>query len=325
MSAPTTRARAFYRMMCLIRAFDEMSGRMWHEGKVRGSVHQYIGQEAIATGVCANLLRSDYVSSYHRGHGHCLAKGTDPTAMVKELFGRAGGTSGGKGGSMHIADFSVGMLGANGVVGDGVTIAIGAAQVVKMRREPHVVVAFFGDGALNRGPFLEALNWASVFALPLFFVCEDNTYSATTRTGTVTAGAGALARAAAFAIPAESVDGNDVFAVDAAAGRLIEAVRSGGGPRFLHARTYRWRGHLAHDKAAYRSAEEVARGTADDPISRCAEWLAQRSVPAGELDEDRRATEALVERAVAEADAAPYPATEALFADVQDVGAPVWQ
>ena len=145
-------------------------------------MHPYIGEEAIAVGVCANLRREDYVGSYHRGHGHSIAKGADPARMMKELFGRAGGTCGGKGGSMHVADISIGMLGANGVIGDGVTIAVGAAQAARLLGKDRVVVAFFGDGAINRGPMFECFNWAKVFDLPVLFVCEDNRFAATTRT-----------------------------------------------------------------------------------------------------------------------------------------------
>ena len=319
------RAYGMFLTMLLIRAFDEAAGQARRDGKLRGSVHEYIGEEAIATGVCTNLLKTDYISSYHRGHGHCLAKGADPIAMMKELYGRAGGVCGGKGGSMHVADFSFGILGANGVVADGVTMAVGAAQAVKLRGEHRVVVAFFGDGALNRGPMLEALNWARVFDLPVVFVCEDNAYSDKTRTASVTGGPGALARAAAFGIPAETIDGNDVLAVDAVASRLIGDVRAGGGPVFLHAKTYRWRGHLAWDRGLYRDPAEVARGTADDPIARIAAWLNSHGVSAASMEAERHAASARIVAAVAEAEAAPWPDAKTLFEDVQDIGAPTWQ
>ena len=320
---PTTeQVRALYRTMCLIRAFDEHAGDARRAGKLRGSVHEYIGQEAIATGVCANLQRTDYISSYHRGHGHCLAKGADPDAMMKELYGRAGGVCGGKGGSMHVADFSLGILGANGVVADGVTIAVGAAQAVKLRREDRMVVAFFGDGAMNRGPMLEALNWARVFDLPVLFVCEDNLYSDRTRTHSVTGGPGVLARAAAFGIPGETIDGNDVLAVHEAARRLAAEVRAGRGPFFLHATTYRWRGHLALDQALYRDPAELTHWQRLDPLVRTSAWLTSRSVPAALLEQDRGAAAARVAHAVAAAESAPWPAAHTLTEDVQDVGAP---
>src|SRR5438309_10517244 len=174
-----------YRAMHLIRAFDEAAGQASQDGRIRGPVHRYVGQEATAVGVCANLRATDYIASDHRGHGHAIAKGVDLVRLMKELFGREGGLCGGKGGSMHIADFSVGMLGANGVVADGVTIAMGAAHAVKLLRQDRIVVAFFGDGAVNRGPLLEALNWAVVYKLPVLFVCEDDEYTAAARTAGV--------------------------------------------------------------------------------------------------------------------------------------------
>jgi TPP-dependent pyruvate/acetoin dehydrogenase alpha subunit len=320
---PTTeRVRELYRTMRLIRAFDEHAGDARRAGKLRGSVHEYIGQEAIATGVCASLRHTDYISSYHRGHGHCLAKGADPDAMMKELYGKAGGVCSGKGGSMHVADFSLGILGANGVVADGVTIAVGAAQAVKLKKEDRVVVAFFGDGAMNRGPMLEALNWAGVFKLPILFVCEDNLYSDRTRTGSVTAGPGVLARATAFGIPAETVDGNDLLAVYETAARLVTEVRADAGPRFLHATTYRWRGHLALDKGLYRDSGELEQWKARDPLVRTAAWLASRGVPAAALEEDRNSGVARIDSAVAAAESAPWPERRLLFTDVQDIGAP---
>jgi TPP-dependent pyruvate/acetoin dehydrogenase alpha subunit len=319
------RMHGMFLTMLLIRAFDEYAGQARRDGKLRGSVHEYIGEEAIATGVCANLLPTDYISSYHRGHGHCIAKGADPVAMMKELYGKAGGVCGGKGGSMHVADFSLGILGANGVVADGVTIAVGAAQAVKLRGENRVVVAFFGDGALNRGPLLEALNWARVFDLPVVFVCEDNTWSDKTRTSSVTGGSGILARAAAFGIPGETIDGNDLLAVDAAARRFINDARAGRGPLFLHAKTYRWRGHLALDKGLYRDPAEVASHTADDPIARTAALVISQGVVAAALEADRREVTARINAAVAEAEAAPWPDMKTLFEDVQDAGAPTWR
>ncbi len=318
----TDRVREMYRTMLLIRAFDEHAGDARRDGRLRGSVHEYIGEEAIATGVCANLTRADYISSYHRGHGHCLAKGADPEAMMMELYGRAGGVCGGKGGSMHVADFSLGILGANGVVADGVTIAVGAAQAVKLKAEDRMVVAFFGDGAMNRGPMLESLNWARIYDLPILFVCEDNLYSDRTRTQSMTGGPGAVARAEAFGIRAETVDGNDVVAVDEAAARLIAKVRAGSGPLFLHATTYRWRGHLALDKALYRDPVELERWQANDPIQRAAEWLVSRGVPEAALRQEQQAAASRIASVVAAAEAAPWPDDKTFYEDVQDVGAP---
>ncbi|MBC7782188.1 MAG: thiamine pyrophosphate-dependent dehydrogenase E1 component subunit alpha [Proteobacteria bacterium] len=310
--------------MLLMRAFDEHAGDARRANLLRGSVHEYIGQEAIAAGVCAALHDRDYLSSYHRGHGHCIAKGADPTAMMLELYGKAGGVCGGKGGSMHVADFSLGILGANGVVADGVTIAVGAAQAVRLLGEDRIVVAFFGDGALNRGPMLEALNWARVYDLPVLFVCEDNGYSDRTRTVSVTGGPGIVARSEAFGIRTQSVDGNDLIAVAHAAAKLVAEVRAGRGPLFLHATTYRWRGHLALDKGLYRDPAELEGHQANDPIERVVAWLGAHGVTTRTIDADRREAVAQIEAAVAAAQAAPLPDAQALFTDVQDLGAPAW-
>ena len=331
------RLLALYRTMARIRAFEnaaELASRggvavfgsaTSAQAQVRGPLHLSTGQEAVATGVCAHLERSDYLTSTHRGHGHTLAKGGDMRAMMCELFGRATGTNGGKGGSMHIADFSVGMLGANGVVAAGIPIAVGAAHAVRIRAGREIVACFFGDGAVNRGPFLEGLNWARIFDLPVLFVCEDNRYSATTPTGAMTGGEGAAARAKSIGIPAETVDGNDVLAVEAAAGRLVGHVRSGQGPQFLHALTYRVKGHVSVDAAAYRDAGEVARALEQDPLAIAAGKL--RALGVGSSDIESAAAEARAEVAVAveAANAAPWPEARAAYTDVQDCGAGTWR
>ncbi len=309
-----------YRTMSLIRAFEEAAGRGFHEGRIRGPVHQYVGQEAIAVGVCANLSARDYIASYHRGHGHAIAKGADIGKMMRELLGRAGGTCGGKGGSMHIADFSVGMLGANGVVADGVTIAVGAAQAVKLLREDRVVVAFFGDGAVNRGPLLEAFNWAVIYKLPVLFVCEDNQYAATVRTAEFTAGDGIVARAESFSIPARSIDGNDVALVFETTRRLLARVRKGE-PALIHALAYRWYGHFAHDSGAYRDPVAHRKALELDPLARCRALLLGNGVADKALDEARADAENRVARALAEAEAAPLPEAEEAFRDIQDLDA----
>ncbi len=309
-----------YRTMSLIRAFEEAAGRAFHDGRIRGPVHQYVGQEAIAVGVCANLRPSDYIASYHRGHGHAIAKGADIASMMRELLGRSGGTCGGKGGSMHIADFSVGMLGANGVVADGVTIAVGAAQAVKLLREDRVVVAFFGDGAVNRGPLLEAFNWAVIYRLPVLFVCEDNQYAATGRTSEFTAGAGIVARAKSFGIASESIDGNDVSQVYASTSRALDSVRKGE-PALIHAIAYRWHGHFAHDSGAYRDREAHRRALAQDPLERCRAVLLGQGVSPGQLEQIEKDMEGEVARALKEAEAAPLPASAEAFTEIQDLGA----
>lgn len=316
------RLRDHHRMMLRIRAFEEEALRGLSEKVVLGAIHPSIGQEAVASGVCANLDRADILLSTHRGHGHTLAKGADPLAMMRELFGREGGNCGGKGGSMHIADFSVGMLGANGVVGANIVIAAGAAHAVKLNREKRIVCCIFGDGAINRGPFLEGLNWAKVFELPVLFVCEDNGFAATTRTQTMTAGTGPAARAESLGIPAVAVDGNDVQAVDSAMAELVAAVRSGGGPRFLWARTYRLTGHTGADPAAYRPSEEVEARWKDDPIARVAGLLHAAGIPEAEIAADGEAASAEMHSVHTAAVATPYPPAEQAYAEVQDAGDP---
>ena len=316
------RLKRHYAGMALIRAFEDAAEQAAREGKVTGAVHSSVGQEAIAVGVCANLRQSDQITTTHRGHGHSIAKGTDPKKMMLELFGRAGGTSGGKGGSMHIADFSVGMLGANGVVAAGIPIAVGAAHGAKLMGSDRVVACFFGDGAINRGPFLEGLNWAKIFNLPVLFVCEDNAFASTTRTLAVTAGAGPSARARAIGLHAEDIDGNDIGKVDAVVADLVGRVRGGQGPMFLNCRTYRLRGHTATDAGAYRDAKEVEARWQHDPIKLAGEQLRSLGVAEAELAGFRQAAEASIALAVAEATAAPYPSLASALTDVQDVGAP---
>ena len=291
---------------------------------VRGPLHLSTGQEAVAAGVCANLERADLLTSTHRGHGHTLAKGADSTRMMCELFGRATGYNKGKGGSMHIADFSVGMLGANGVVAAGMPIATGAAHALKIRKMPNLVACFFGDGAANRGPFLESLNWAQVYRLPVLFVCEDNRISATTPTGPMTAGEGVSARAAAFGIASVKVDGNDAEAVDAAAARLVAEVRGGGGPRFLHALTYRFKGHVSVDPGTYRDPQEVEAALAFDPLKVARAKLTVRGVAIDALDRIDAEAGVEIEAALASAAAAPWPPAGAAYEDIADTGAGVW-
>lgn len=327
-----------YRTMARIRAFENAAEiasqggvQAWglatsaKPALVRGPLHLSTGQEAVAVGVCAALTREDLLTSTHRGHGHTLAKGADVNRMMAELFGRATGTNKGKGGSMHIADFGVGMLGANGVVAAGMPIAVGAAHALKLRRRNDIVACFFGDGAVNRGPFLEGLNWAAVYKLPVLFVCEDNRISATTPTGPMTAGAGASARAQSMGIAALTVDGNDVLAVHEAAGRLAAEVRAGGGPRLLHAVTYRFKGHVSVDPGSYRDPAEVARALEFDPLVLARKRLVASGTRAAEVDAIDAEAHAEIEAALAVADAAPWPQASDAFEDVVTTGAGTWR
>ncbi len=332
------RITQLYRTMVRIRAFENAAEQASQGGvsaygktadggaKVRGPLHLSTGQEAVPAGVCQHLRSEDYLTSTHRGHGHTLAKGADLSRMMAELFGKATGFNGGKGGSMHIADFSVGMLGANGVVAAGLPIAVGAAHAQKLQGRSGITACFFGDGAINRGPFLESLNWARIYQLPVLFVCEDNRWSATTSSAPMMAGAGAAARAASLDIASEQVDGNDVLAVNEAAGRLVAEVRAGRGPRLLHAITYRVKGHVSVDPAAYRDPQELAAALLTDPIQRARQaYLALPGSAAADLDTIDIQAQAEVDAAVAAADAAPWPDAAAAFTDVQTTGAGVWR
>ena len=244
--------------------------------------------------------------------------------MMCELFGKVTGFNGGKGGSMHIADFSVGMLGANGVVAAGLPIATGAAHAQKALGQGGITVCFFGDGAINRGPFLEALNWAKVYGLPVLFVCEDNRWSATTASAPMIAGDGASARAESLGIPATRVDGNDVEAVHAAAAELVANVRAGHGPRLLHTITYRVKGHVSVDPAPYRDPAELAAALLTDPIARARQRHQERHGDLGQLDAIEQAAHDEVQAALAAADAAPWPEANAAYTDIQTTGAGQW-
>jgi len=309
-------------VMHRIRAFEQEAIAAQKEGLVLGAIHPSIGQEAVAAGICGNLETTDLLLSTHRGHGHTLAKGAEPLAMMRELFGREGGTCGGKGGSMHIADFGVGMLGANGVVGANIPIATGAAHALKLQGSRQIVVCIFGDGAVNRGPFLEGLNWARVFDLPVLFVCEDNGFSATTRTREMTGGDGAGARAASLGLDTVEVDGNDVIAVDAAARATIDAIRGGAGPMLMTCRTYRITGHTAVDPASYRPAQEVEDARATCPIARLEAVLRL----AGEEDARLHQVQQTAARDLAAiartARETGWPDPAGAYTDVQDIGDP---
>ncbi|MGX9963087.1 thiamine pyrophosphate-dependent dehydrogenase E1 component subunit alpha [Roseomonas sp. F4] len=315
------RLLALYTTMCRIRAFEETALAAHRAGEIPGPLHVSIGQEGVAAGICGNLRRDDRITSNHRGHGHALAKGAGVAGMMEELFGRAGGHCRGKGGSMHIADFSVGMLGANGVVAGGIPIAVGAAQGLKLLGQDAIVACFFGDGAINRGPFLEGLNWAALYRLPVLFVCEDNGVAAFTATASVTAGPGVAARAEALGVPTVSVDGNDAAAVDEVAARMVAEVRTGTGPRLLHATTYRITGHTSTDPAAWRDPAAVEAARAAEPIA----WLRARLVGEGVAGSalDVIQGNALEEMSAARVAAltAPWPDPAVAWADVQDAGA----
>lgn len=309
-------------LMHRIRAFEETAIEALGEGLVLGAIHPSIGQEAVAAGLVTELRDDDILLSTHRGHGHTLAKGASSVAMMRELIGREGGCCDGKGGSMHIADFDIGMLGANGVVGANIVIAAGAAHAIKLRGEDRIVCCIFGDGAINRGPFLEGLNWARVFDLPIVFVCEDNGFAATTRTGAMSAGPGPAERAHALGLRALQADGNDALALSALSAEIIDAVRGGAGPAFMHLSTYRLAGHTASDPAAYRDAAEVDLARRRDPITLLSGTLGMAGVDAGRMEALEEAARREMSEALAQARETPFPPLAGALTDVQDVGDP---
>jgi acetoin:2,6-dichlorophenolindophenol oxidoreductase subunit alpha len=304
--------RRLYRTMRLIRAFEEKVDALRTSGRLQGSVHLYVGQEAVATGVCARLNADDYVASTHRGHGHAIAKGVDVGRMMAELFGRATGTNKGKGGSMHIADTSVGMLGATGIVGAGTPIALGAALSAKTRKTRQVSAAFFGDGAMGQGPIYECLNMATIWKLPMLFVCENNGYAESTSAEYALSTRDLAKRAAAFEMPATIVDGQDVFAVYAAAGEAVERARRGGGPTFLECKTYRYYGHfLGDDPLRYRTKDEETYYRGRDCIARF-----EATASGVDFEDVRAEVDQIIERAVEFAESSPPPALSELTTEV---------
>jgi TPP-dependent pyruvate/acetoin dehydrogenase alpha subunit len=310
-----------FRLMTEIRLFECLAEEAAAKGHIRGMIHSAVGQEAVAVGVCHNLRPDDLITSTHRNHHHALAKGVPAAAAMAELLGRATGSCGGKGGSMHIADMSVGMAGANGVVGASAVIAVGIAQALRLKRSDSIAVAFIGDGAVNRGQCLEAMNYAAVYRLPLLIVCEDNGWAATTRASTVTAGPGATYRARALGLSAGEADGNDVESVAALACEAVARLRAGEGPSFLLFRTYRVRGHTCADPAKYRDAAEHEAFLAQDPIPRCRQTLLARGMAKAKIAAIEVEARREVEEALEAALAAPLPAPSAGFTDIQTEGA----
>lgn len=306
-----------YRTMRTIRAFEDRVHEEFATGEISGFVHLYAGEEASATGVCMHLDDRDTIASTHRGHGHCIAKGVDPTAMMAEIYGRRDGICHGKGGSMHIADLSKGMLGANGIVGGGPPLICGAALAAKLQRTGGVGVAFFGDGASNQGTTLEALNLAAVWHLPAVFVAENNGYAEATAATWSVAADNIADRADGFGMPGVVVDGFDFFAVHEAAGAAIARAREGGGPTLIEVTFTRYYGHFEGDQQSYR-ADEVARARNElDCLARFRARVAgSGALPATRLDEVDDEIARLVDTAVERAKAAAKPGRADLETDV---------
>src|SRR5919202_4474145 len=309
--------RGALRLMLLIRHFDERALALYRAGEMRGTTHPYIGMEAVGVGVMLALRAEDWVSSTHRGHGHTIAKGGDPKKMMAELLGRATGYSGGKGGSMHIADMGKHMLGANGIVGGGMGLATGAALTARLQKTGSVAICFFGDGALEQGILHETTNLAAIWKLPVVFVCENNQYAMSTRSDWSVAGGDPARRAASYRIPGVTVDGMDLFAVNASAGELVEGARRGAGPAYLMCNTYRYTGPHAGDPLNYREKEEVERWRQLDPIERVKQAAVERGViPAADIDQLERSVEASIDEAVEFAKSSPDPSVDQLMTDI---------
>lgn len=306
---------ALYRRMLLIRRTEERLSQLFADGEVPGFIHLSIGQEAIAAGLGSVLERRDTIASTHRGHGHALAKGVDLDGFFQEVMGRATGVCGGRGGSMHVADMSVGMLGANGIVGAGMPIAVGSALAHQVRKTGGVAVVFFGDGALAEGVLHESLNLSALWKLPLLFVCENNGWSEFSPTSKQFVAP--LAKLAdAFGIPAETIDGNDVEIVAETAERLVAAIRKGGGPRVLECVTQRVRGHYEGDAQKYRDPDELKDRDRLDPLPRAARRLVSLGVEQAMLQRIETEIMAGIDAATESARAAPLPAFAAAEADV---------
>jgi len=304
--------------MLTIRRFEERAAREFYEGDLFGFIHSYIGQEAIATGVCKHLSQADRIVSHHRGHGHCIAKGADMKRMMAEIYGKKTGYCKGKGGSMHIADFSIGMLGADGIVGAGLPIATGAALAAQLEGRGNIAAVFFGDGACQEGEFHEALNLAAIWKLPLLFVCENNHYGVNTPCSYALAAGEITRMPAAYHIPTKAVHGNDVKAVYAAAEEAIGLLRRGEGPYFLECETYRWHKHFLSDVLEdTRPREEIEAWAKKCPVAAFEAELLSLGVLTRE-DVERINSEILrqVEKAHRFALESPYPEPEDALEDV---------
>ncbi|MEM9223070.1 MAG: thiamine pyrophosphate-dependent dehydrogenase E1 component subunit alpha [Pseudomonadota bacterium] len=305
------------RKMFLIRKFEEGAEQSYMRGLIHGTMHLSIGQEASAVGAAMPLTQDDKITSTHRGHGHCIAKGADVEKMFAEFFGKETGYCRGRGGSMHIADVTMGNLGANGIVGGGIPIAVGAALAAKRLGTGAVTMCFFGDGANNEGAFHEALNMASVWKLPVVFVCENNQYGMSTSTERSTAVDRIAKRAASYSMPGVAVDGNDFSAVAEAAESAVERARAGEGPSLIESMTYRLRGHSKSDRNRYRTKEEIAEWAGRGPIERFGNLLVEHGVlTRAEVENLDAESDAHIERAIEAAKAGPDPDPRDLVRDV---------
>ncbi|GED99818.1 pyruvate dehydrogenase E1 component subunit alpha [Gordonia spumicola] len=319
MADAVTREEALELMarMVRIRKFEELAARLRAKGLIPGFLHPYIGQEAVAVGVCAALGDGDVLTSAHRGHGHILGRGADPAKMYAELFARVTGYNRGKGGSLHMIDTELGFLGANGIVAGGIPLATGAALQLKRAGDGYVAVTFFGDGASNEGAFHESMNLAALWKLPVLFICENNLYGEFTRQDKHQLVTDVADRAASYVMPGVVVDGNDVLAVQQVTAEAVELARTGGGPTLIEAKTYRHRGHFEGDMARYRPKDEVAHWMGRDPIDLFAAVLTDRwGVSADEIDNLKTEVAEELKRAAAWAEEQPFPEPSDALTDI---------
>jgi pyruvate dehydrogenase E1 component alpha subunit len=306
-----------YKVIKRIREFETNASRLFAEGSIPGFVHLYLGEEAVATGVCSSMNEDDYITSTHRGHGHIIAKGGDTKYMMAELFGKETGYCKGKGGSMHIADATKGILGANGIVGAGHNIAVGAGLSAKYRKSGQVCACFFGDGSTNQGTFHESINLASIWKLPVVFVCENNLYGISMSQARHQAIQDVADRAVAYNIPGVVVDGNDIFAVYEAATEAVARARSGQGPTLIECKTYRHKGHFEGDPTTYRPSDEVQEWMMKDPLPRAAAYLLDNDIV---TEEELKRIDAEIVKEIAEAikfaEDSPVPSLESIVQDI---------
>jgi pyruvate dehydrogenase E1 component alpha subunit len=309
-----------YRKMATIRLFEEKIIDLYARGFIPGLAHLYIGEEAVAAGVCANLRKDDYITSTHRGHGHVIAKGAELKYMMAELFGKKTGYCKGKGGSMHIADIDIGVLGANGIAGGGIPIAVGASLSSKMRKTDQVTVCFFGDGASNNGVFHEGLNFASIHHLPVVFVCENNLYGISVSQKQHQAIQDISIRAVAYNLPGISIDGNDVLVVYETSKKSIQRARAGEGPTLIECKTYRWRGHHEGDPnqgKRYRTMDEVKEWVEKCPIKKLEEkMLSEKILTKAKMNKIREEIKIEIEEAEEFANQSPFPDAKDIYEDV---------
>jgi pyruvate dehydrogenase E1 component alpha subunit len=305
-----------YRQMLVIRKFEETIRSLYQQGKIRGSFHPCVGQEATAVGGCWPLRQDDYMTCTYRGHGQAIAKGLSVRAAMAEMLGKATGCSRGKGGSMHFTDPTVGLLGANAIVGAGVPHAAGAALASQLQKKDNVALAYFGEGAVNQGVFLESLNLAVIWKLPLILVCENNLYSEMTPSHETTSNVETHKRAAALGFESIQIDGNDIEAVYNTVEEAAARARSGGGPTYIEAMTYRLWGHMMGDPEIYRTKEEVAKARENEPIVRLGRRLAELGCSDSDLSRFDREAEAIIADALAFAEASSMPQPEDAFTDV---------